>query len=161
MDIRAAGELPGILNVLGKMAMFETKMAELYSICAVTWEEDCQFWLDIWKDEISHALYINNIIEIVARKPQVFEKGRPSNVSDVQAIVTGIINTIERLQNGEITKEKLLSIANGLENGFLEDKYSEIVKTDDLEYNTLMRKIIEDTAKHKEKIILKIKEQKG
>ena len=161
MDIKTAGELPGILNVLAQMAVFETKMAELYSLCAVTWADDCQFWLDIWRDEISHALYVNNIIEIVSRKPQAFEKGRPFSASEVQVIVSSIMSTIEGLQRGEITKEKLLSIANGLENGFLEDKYSEIVKTGDLEYKTLMDKIVDDTAKHEEKILLKIKEQKG
>ena len=67
MDIEVSGELSGIFEVLRQMSMFETKIAELYSTCASTWKEDCQFWLHIWRDELSHALYINNITEIIAK----------------------------------------------------------------------------------------------
>lgn len=158
MDMKVSGELSGILEVLRQMSMFETKIAELYSTCALTWKDDCQFWLDIWRDEISHALYINNIIEIIVRKPEVFNKGIPFNVLEVQAKVSSIMSTIEQIKKGQITKDKLLLIANGLENGYLEDKYSEIVKTDDMEYSILMQKVVDDTQKHKEKITRKIKE---
>ncbi len=47
MNIKISGELAGIIEVLKKMAMFEMTIAELYSICANTWEEDAEFWLDI------------------------------------------------------------------------------------------------------------------
>ncbi len=66
--------------------------------------------------------------------------------------------TIEQIKKGEITKDKLLFIANNLENGFIENKYGEIVKTDDAEYNILMQKVVDDTQKHKSKIVQKIKE---
>jgi hypothetical protein len=158
MDVKASGELSDILEVLRRMSMFEAKLAELYSTCASMWREDCQFWLDIWKDEISHALYIGNIIEIIARKPEIFEKGLPFNVSEVQTIVSSVMSIIEEIKKGEITKERLLLIASSLENGFIEDKYSEVVKTDDMEYKILMQKVVDDTRKHKDKITQKIKE---
>ena len=60
--------------------------------------------------------------------------------------------TTKQIKKWEITKEQILSIANDPENGFLEDKYSEIVKTSDTEYKTLMEKVVEDMGKHKEKI---------
>jgi hypothetical protein len=161
MDIKASGDHSGILEVLRQMAIFETKVAELYSICASTWNDDCQFWLDIWSDEISHALYINNIIEIITRKPEVFEKGIPFNVLEVQTIVSSIMSTIEGIKKGEITKDQLLVIANNLENGFIENKYGDIVKTDDAEYNILMKKIFNDTQKHKENIAQKLKETRA
>ncbi len=159
MDIQASGKLSGIIEVLKQMSMFETKVAELYSLCASTWVEDRQFFLDIWKDEISHALYINNIIEIFERKPEVFQNGRPFSVFEVQRLVSYIAATIEQIKKGEVTKEQLLLIAGDLENGFLEDKYGEIVKTDDMEYKILMQKIVDDTQKHKDKIAQKIKLQ--
>jgi hypothetical protein len=158
VDVKASEELSGILEVLRRMSMFETKLAELYSACASKWREDCQFWLDIWKDEISHALYVGNIIEIIARKPEIFEKGLPFKVSEVQTIVLSIMTTIEEVKRGEITREKLLLVANGLENGYLENKYSEVVKTDDMEYKVLIQKIVDDTRMHREKIVQKIQE---
>lgn len=161
MDIKASGDYSGILEVLRQMAIFETKVAELYSTCASTWNEDCQFWLNIWSDEISHALYINNIIEIIIRKPEVFEKGLSFSILEVQTIVSSIMGTIEAIKKGEITKDQLLLIANNLENGFIENKYGEIVKTDDAEYNILMQKIVHDTQKDKETIAHKIKETRA
>ncbi len=158
MDIRSSGELPGIIEMLKAMAIFEVKVSELYSICASTWQEDCQFWLDIWKDEISHALYVNNIIEIVKRKPEVFETGRPFSVAEVQAVVSDIVRTIDQMGRGLLSKYELLHIAGRLEGSFLESKYNEIVKTDDMEYNTMIEKIITDTRTHKWSIVQRIKE---
>ncbi len=38
------------------------------------------------------------------------------------------------IKNKEVTNENILFIARDYENGYLEDRYSEIVKTDDIEY---------------------------
>jgi len=157
MNIKISGELSGIIKVLKKMAMFEVTIAELYSLCAVTWKEDSEFWLDIWKDEIRHAQYINRIIDIISKSPERFEKGRPFNVFSVETTVNGIKDNIKKIKNGEMQKNNMLIIANDLERGYLEDRYSEIVRTDDIEYRTLMQKIVDDTGKHKEKIARKVK----
>lgn len=159
MNIKTSGELSDTLIVLRQMAMFETKLAELYSLCASTWKEDSEFWLDIWKDEIRHAQYISRIIDIVSEKPGSFEKGRPFTVLTVSAVVTGIESRIEMLKKGEITKEKLLFFANDMENGFIEAKYGEIVISGDKEYQNLMHLVVGDTQKHQKKIADKIKKK--
>lgn len=158
MNIKVSGELTGIIEVLKKMAMFEVAIAELYSVCAVTWKEESEFWLDIWKDEIRHAQYINHIIEIVSKRPENFQKGRPFNVFSVETTVADIRKKIEKVKSGEITKGAFLFVASDLEKGYLEDRYSEIVTTDDIEYKTLMQKVIDDTGRHKEKIVRRIDE---
>jgi len=158
MNIKVSGELSGIIEVLKKMAMFEVTIAELYSLCAVTWKEDSEFWLDIWRDEIRHTQYINRIIDIVSKAPERFEKGRPFNVFAIETTLSDIRSKIERVKKGEIAKNSLLLVAGDLERGYLEDKYSEIVATEDIEYRTLMQRVVDDTGKHKEKIMQKIKE---
>jgi len=159
MNIKVSGELSGILEVLKKMAMFEMIIGELYSLCANTWPEDGEFWLSIWRDEIRHAQFINNIIEIISKKPENFEKGRPFNVFALEKTISEIKNWMEKIERKEISCEQFLYIARDLEGGYLEDRYSEIVKTKDIEYLTLMQKIVNDTAKHKEKIIERINER--
>ncbi len=74
MNIKLSKEISEIVEVLKKMAMFEVVIAELYSLCAATWKEDSQFWLDIWKDEVKHAQYINRIIEIISKYPYLSGK---------------------------------------------------------------------------------------
>lgn len=161
MDIKISGELSGIIEVLKKMAMFEVTIAELYSLCAATWKEDRDFWLDIWRDEIRHSQYIFRIIDIISKSPERFEKGRPFNVFSVETTVNDIKNKIEKVKKGEIQKNNLLLIASDIEKGYLEDRYSEIVKTDDLEYRTMMQKVVDDTGMHKGKIIKKLKEMQA
>ncbi|HOV89233.1 MAG TPA: hypothetical protein PKW07_00795 [Syntrophorhabdaceae bacterium] len=159
MNIKISGELSGIIEVLKKMAMFEMTIAELYSICANTWEEDAEFWLDIWRDEIRHAQFINRIIEIISKKPENFEKGRPFNVFGLETTINDINAKIQMIKNKEISNENILFIVKDYENGYLEDRYSEIVKTDDIEYKTLMQNIANETGRHKDKIIKKIQEK--
>ena len=159
MNIKVSGELSDVLIVLRQMAMFETKLAELYSLCASTWEEHAEFWLDIWRDEIRHAQYISRIIDIVSEKPESFEKGRPYTVFTVNAVVAGIQSRIDMLKKGEITEEKILFFANDMENGFIEEKYSEIVMSGEKEYQNLMRTVVSDTQKHQTKIDDKIKKR--
>ncbi|MCX7965151.1 MAG: hypothetical protein N2596_00800 [Syntrophorhabdaceae bacterium] len=158
MNIKLSGELSGIIEVLKKMAMFEMTIAELYTICANTWEEDADFWLDIWRDEIRHAQYIKNIIEIITKRPERFEKGRPFNVFSLETTIKDIREKIEKIKNKEIPREKIFFIASDYENAYLEDRYGEIVKSEDIEYRTLMQKIVNETGKHKEKILKKIQE---
>ncbi|MCX8110224.1 MAG: hypothetical protein N3D15_03120 [Syntrophorhabdaceae bacterium] len=159
MNIKVSGELSGIIEVLKKMAMFEMTIAELYSLCATTWEEDADFWLDIWRDEIRHAQYINRIIEIISKKPENFEKGRPFNVFGLETTINDIRSKIQKIKDKEIPIDNLLFIVRDYENGYLEDRYSEIVKTDDIEYRTLMQGIANETGRHKEKIIKKIQDK--
>lgn len=161
MNIKLSKEISEIVEVLKKMAMFEVVIAELYSLCAVTWKEDSQFWLDIWKDEVKHAQYINRIIEIISKYPDDFEKGRPFNALVVETTVAQIRKKIEKVKKGEIDKNTILFIANDLEKGYLEDKYSEIVRTDNVEYKALIQKVVEDTGHHKQKIIQRIKEMQS
>lgn len=156
MDIKVSGELSGILEVLKQMALFETRIAELYSLCASTWKEDGPFWLSIWRDELRHARHIEQMIEIIFKKPERFQAGRPFNVHALATIVKDIADKIEMVKNGEITKDQLLFMAQSFEQGYIEDKYGEIVKTDDVEYNTLMQEVINDTQQHKDRIIEQI-----
>lgn len=153
MNIEVSGELSGILEMLKQMALFETKIAEMYSVCASMWKEDGQFWLDIWRDELRHARHIEQMMDIIRKKPERFQAGRPFNVHALATVVRDIVQKTEMLRNGEITQERFLFIAQSYEEGYIEDKYGEIVKTDDVEYQTLMREIVSDTRQHKDRII--------
>lgn len=156
MDIKVSGELQGIIEVLKQMALFETKIAELYGICASTWKEDAEFWLSIWKDELRHSRHIEQMMDIIQKKPENFQSGRPFNVHALATVVKDIEEKIGKVKKGEITKDQLLFIAQSYEQGYIEDRYTEIVKTDDVEYKTLMQEVVNDTYQHKDKIISQI-----
>ncbi|MEN6615234.1 MAG: hypothetical protein ABFD12_01630 [Syntrophorhabdus sp.] len=159
MDIKTSGELTGILDMLKLMAKFETKIAELYSHCAAAWAEDKEFWLSIWRDEIRHARHIEQMMDAIRKNPRTFEVGRVYNKHSMEMIVKDIEEKVQMIIHGEITKDQLLFIAQSLEQQYMEEKYSEIVVTEDPGYNRFMQEIMTDTQQHKDKIIQQIIER--
>ena len=141
MDIHASGDLKGILDTLVQMKETEQVVSEFYALCADTWPVDLQFWTELSKEELEHENNIATMYQIVSDKPEHFEKGRPFNIFAVQTMITGIRNNIEKLKKGEIREDNAILIARDIEQSFIEFRYSEIVKTTDIEYNTLVQKI--------------------
>jgi hypothetical protein len=152
MNIQTSGSLKGILETLIHMEEMEQIVSEFYKLCADTWPIDLQFWTELSNDELEHKKNVATIHQIVSGKPERFEKGRPFNTLATQTMITGIRNNIERLKKGEIREETAILIARDIEQSFIEFRYSEILKTTDIEYNALVRKIIKETSQHKMKI---------
>jgi hypothetical protein len=158
MNIQASGNLKDTLETLIQMEKTEQTVSEFYKLCADTWPIDLQFWTELSNEELEHKRNIAAMYRIVSEKPEQFEKGRPFSVMATQIMITGIRNNIEKLRKGEIREDSAISIARDIEQSFIEFRYSEILKTTDVEYNTLVQKITKETAQHKMNIDKKIKE---
>jgi len=63
-------------------------------------------------------------------------------------------DVIKRMTAGEYSYEKILVIAMDIEKSVLEAHYSEIVKTNDVEYQMLMEKVLGETSNAKSDILL-------
>lgn len=149
MDIKTSGDLKWILEVLAAMAETEQIIAKFYEACSELSQETSEFWNGISKAEIQHSENIKKMIEIISTKPERFEKGRPFNIFAIKTFNDGVKIYINRLQNGEIQKNKCFFIARDIEQSLLENRYGEIVKTDDIEFKTLIREIVSETEEHK------------
>ncbi len=159
MDIHVSGDLKGILDTLIHMEEMEKAVSELYMSCADTWPADRIFWAELSDEEREHRNNIVRMHQIISNKPEHFEKGRPFNIFAIQTMLTGLRNNIEKIRNHDLSENNALSIARDIEQSFIEFRYSEIVKTADIEYGTLVQKILKETAQHKIKIDQKIKGQ--
>jgi hypothetical protein len=157
MDIHFSGDLKGILDTLVRMEESEQVVSEFYQLCADTWPVDFQFWAALSKEELGHRDNLVTMHQIVSSKPEHFENGRPFNVFVIQTMIAGIQDNIQKLRKGEIRENNALLIARDIEQSFIEFRYSEIVKTNDVEYNTLVQNIVKETAQHKGKIDQKLK----
>jgi hypothetical protein len=158
MAINVSGVLRGILDTLVHMKEIERVVSEFYALCADTWPVDLQFWTRLSGEELDHEISIEKMHQIVSAKPDHFEKGRPFNIFAVQTMIAGVKNNIDKLKNGELRENNAMLIARDIEQSFIEFRYSEIVKTADIEYNTLVQKIVEETIQHKQEIDRKIAE---
>lgn len=149
MNLLISGDLKGILDVLGHMEQNEQTIAEFYHICSEAFARYREFWAGIEVQERKHALYIQKMRAIIEKKPEHFEKGRPFNIMAAQTIIKGTQNNTVRLRSGQLQMINALAIARDNEQAIMESRYNEVVKTEDVEYLTLVREIVEDTAGHK------------
>lgn len=152
MDIHTSGDLKSILDTLAQMEELEQTVSDFYKLCAETWPTNFRFWMELSNEELRHKKNVAAMYRIVSDKPERFEKERPFNIFATQTTITGIRNNIESLKKGKISENNAISIARDIEQSFIEFRYSEIVKTADVEYNTLVQKIVKETAQHKIKI---------
>jgi hypothetical protein len=143
-------------KTMDSMAEYEMLLSDLYHKCAEAWPKDREFWLDIAGQEDHHAENIRKMQEIINQKLSHFEADRPLNPIAINTAIAYIKDIIKRLTAGQYSYERILNITLDIEKSVLETHYSEIVKTDDVEYQTLMKSILEETHAHKSKIQQKL-----
>ena len=151
-----------LLQTLEAMRQVELAMSVLYKICAKKWAEDSQFWLNLSEDEINHSENVKMLSNLIHNKigTQVnFRSHRPFTLNSIQSFISGVMDSAERIRHEKISKKRALAIALDVERSLLERRYSELVKTDDVEYQTIATAIDTETEIHREKIEKKLAEQ--
>jgi len=150
-----------ITNVLEIMKVYELALADFYKQCSDTWEQDQAFWEGLAHAEVRHAENIQRMIELIANKPGSFNVGRPFNLVALRTALAGVNDNRKRMKDRLISREKLMILARDIEQSVLESNYAEIVKTADLEYQTLMKDILLQTRDHKMMMQKKINDIKS
>lgn len=131
------------------MISTELLISDLYQTCAEIWEQDGAFWSALVEEEKKHAMNMKKMAKIIADKPERFDMGRPFNQIAIKTIMNGINDNRKRLKEGLIDRSRMMFLARDIEDSLIEKNYSEIVRTNDLEYHNLMSEIEEETRKHK------------
>ena len=86
---------------------------------------------------------------MLSERPETFQRGRPFKIAAIETSIAGTQWDIQRLNHRELTKQNALFIARDLEQSILERNYGEILKSDDMEFRTLMREILSETLQHR------------
>lgn len=154
-------DIDRIMKALESMIQYELMLSDFYKQCADILKEDRSFWQNLSNEEIHHADNIKKIREIITKKHDSFEAGRPFNPIALDTAMTGLKDIIRRLTSSTISCEKILIVARDIEQSILESNYAEIVKTADLEYQSLMKGIISQTYEHKKIVREKIEALKA
>jgi hypothetical protein len=157
----AIADVDRITKVLDAMIQYEISLSSLYENCAEIWKENGEFWRDLSQAEIGHAENIKKMMEILAKKPERFEMGRPFNLMALSTALTGVKDKIKRVSEKGFSLEKMLILARDIEQSILESHYGEIVKTDDGEYLNLMKNILSQTYDHRMMLQKKMDESRS
>ncbi len=146
------------LEALKHMGELELTVAELYQTCGQLWPEHEEFWTDMQQAEVKHAHNIDRMSKIVSERPENFEAGRSFLPITIKTFIAGVKSNIQDLKKKQSNEIKALFLARSIEEAHLEGKYTEIVKTEDKEFQALMREIFSDTVFHREYLTKRIKE---
>jgi len=71
-----------------------------------------------------HAKNIEKMMDLVSKRPENFEWGRPLKLVAIQTAISGIRSDIERLKKGELPLYKTLFSARDIEQSLIEGKYA-------------------------------------
>jgi hypothetical protein len=149
-------DLEKIIQVLESMMQYERDLAAFYELCADMWRDDQAFWEGLVSAELLHAENIQKMRRIIIEKREKFDAGRPFNLIVLNTAFAGLKENIKRITDGELSRMKILVLARDIEQSVLESHYAEVVKTGDIEYQTLMKDILSQTYEHKTAIQKKI-----
>ena len=151
-------QLAASLEALKHMEELELTMAELYQSCAQLWPEHEEFWMDIQQAEVKHAHNINRMRKIISERPENFGTGRSFQPVVIKTFIAGIKSNIQNLKKKEMNEVRALFLARSIEQAYLASKYTEIAKTEDKEFQSLMREIYSETVFHREHLNKRIRE---
>ena len=145
-----------VLRIMKTLSEAELAVAMLYKECSLVWKGEQNFWLQLVSEEKKHAKNIERMAQILSRKPERFESGRPLNIVAIHTFIKGIKNNITRLKGEGMSVLNMLFIARDIERALIETKYAEILKSGDVEFNNLAKEIVLDTVRHKDLLDKKI-----
>ena len=149
-------DVQGILKIIQKLAELEKAVSNFYAACGERWKEEEGFWIGLSQAESGHAGHLATMAGIMSERPRQFASGRPMNPIAIDTAISGIKANTEKVKKGDLQTKQAIFICRDIENSILEFRYAEVVKTDDLEFNTLVSRIVSETTRHRALIFKKI-----
>lgn len=145
-------EKKNMVEVFNLLASIELALAKLYEACGKFWETDQEFWLSIARDKRGHAEYINQMSQIIAQSPDQFTLEKPFKPIFLQTAGQTAKIVIQKINNGQITKEEILNIAFDIEKSIIKAKYNDILKSQNSVYRDLADKLVTESITHQDMI---------
>ena len=144
------------VEALNLMAESEKMVAEFYLLCSEMFTEHHAFWAALAREEMAHARVVGKLIELVSIQPNEFTAGKSTPVNAIKSFIKKTQSNIETLKQSDIPEEKALLMAYHIENTIIEQKYADVVTTENEQYRALLNQVITDTLRHKEKVVAEI-----
>jgi len=141
-------DLERTLETLAALGDFERALGDMYATCATIWNDDAPFWTRFVEAEGRHAEMMGRIAGLVSSDPASFEPARPLTAAATRAQVEYIKERTRKFADGSTAPRTALLVAAELERSVLEQRFYELVATDDPEYRSLVKTIVGETEKH-------------
>jgi len=157
-----AMDLKEIVAEMGRIAGVESLLAEFYLACAAACPGDGEFWKGLSAQERTHAAYLLEMAQLVNRSGGVgYTVSRSFPPAALRTFVAGVQANLEAVRNGALKDDRLYFVSHEIEHALLESRFHELLKTDDAEYNTLLRKVADETGAHRATLDRKVRAIRG
>ncbi|MCX7956582.1 MAG: hypothetical protein N2643_01640 [Endomicrobia bacterium] len=136
------------IEVLKVLMRSEILLAKYYNLGAERFDEDKTFFLDIAMQEVKHFQNIKKMINIIIRREDKFSPNKIFKINAAELFLKGVKGIVSSVEKEELDKTKFISVVLDYERSIMENKYSSIFQTDDLEYNFFVKDIERETKIH-------------
>ncbi len=150
--------IESILETLDALGKNEMLIGKLYRECAELWPEDNEFWSSIEKEEYNHAQYVDEMKQILKKNPEEYKIDRGFNKTAAETVKKWIVELMDKVRKGKVSKLNMLHIVRDLEKSLLESKFHELLHSKNVAYNNFAKKITAETDQHLKKVQQKINE---
>lgn len=142
------------LRIIELLAEHEKIISSLYIEYSQNFPVQRDFWLNLAREEIEHAEWIERLKAKAGEKKLYFNEKR-FNEEAIRTSIEYIRGQKVRAQEEEITPKKALSIARDIENGLIEKKFFEVFKPDYKEIKQVFKDLANATHEHYNRIVEK------
>lgn len=149
MDSKTQNEIYDMFHALYKS---EAILSEYYSLCAEKFEEKRNLFLGLSGDEIKHSKNLIRLGEILADNRDKVELGRYFSPEQTERFTEKVNSRIKMLLRNEMNLYDALKSSIEFENQIIETGYTDILKTESLEINYLLKMLDVETYNHRTRI---------
>ncbi len=138
-------------KIIELLAELEQEIAILYRICAGVYESRTDIWNTMADEEFQHAECVRELMEFAKGKKAIFDE-KMTKTYTVNTVIDKIKDMQNRVESGEYSLIKMLSLSYDLEQSIIERRFYEYFVTNDQTVKLIIKKLKEDTFDHMSRI---------
>jgi hypothetical protein len=140
-------EVKTAVVTFGLLAEVESTLAELYRECAK--KSNAAFWNGVAAAEEKHAANLTEMARMIAEsRGEGYAVRRQFPAAAVRAFNQYLQDSLGQVRSGSVEGAGLYKLGEAIEQAVLDQRYPDIVSTDNAAFNQLMNRTIKETEQH-------------
>ena len=127
-------------------------VARFYATCALCWPGDRPFWLALAREEMEHHKTCKRIEALVRAKPAYVVVGRAFRPQAVELVRQGVERQTHLAMARKLPLRGALVAAQQIENSIIENRYWEILRSLDDEFDGIVAAAGPETHVHRRRL---------
>lgn len=138
-------------KIIGLLIELEHEISILYRICAGKYETAFDLWNTMADEEAEHAQKVGELMSFAKEKKAIFDE-KMTKTYTIRTVIDNIRDMQNRVESGEYTLLKMLSLSYDLEQSIIERRFYQYFVSDDQMVKLIIKKLIGETYEHMSRI---------